>query len=38
MLSQSGALGSDIRNTLQQMRTAVAAHLQTAEQIRGRLP
>jgi predicted outer membrane protein len=38
MLAQSGALGSDIRNTLQQMRTAVAAHLQTAEQIRGRLP
>jgi predicted outer membrane protein len=38
MLAQSGALGSDIRTTLQQMRTAVAAHLQTAEQIRGRLP
>lgn len=38
MLAQSGALGDDIRNTLQQMRTAVAAHLQMAEQIRGRLP
>lgn len=38
MLGQSGALGDDIRNTLRQMRTAVAAHLQTAEQIRGRLP
>lgn len=37
MLAQTGALGDDIRGTLQQMRTAVAAHLQTAEQIRGRL-
>lgn len=37
MLAQTGALGDDIRGTLQQMRTAVAAHLQTAEQIRARL-
>jgi predicted outer membrane protein len=37
MLSQSGALGDDIRGTLQQTRTAIAAHLQTAEQIRARL-
>jgi predicted outer membrane protein len=37
MLAQSGALGDDIRATLQAMRTDVASHLQMAEQIRGRL-
>jgi predicted outer membrane protein len=37
MLEQSGALGDDIRGTLEQTRTALAAHLQTAEQIRARL-
>jgi predicted outer membrane protein len=37
MLAQTGALGDDIRGTLQQMRTAVASHLQMAEQIRARL-
>jgi predicted outer membrane protein len=37
MLAQTGALGDDIRGTLRQMRTAVAAHLQQAEQIRARL-
>jgi predicted outer membrane protein len=37
MLAQTGALGDDIRGTLQQMRTAVAGHLQQAEQIRARL-
>jgi predicted outer membrane protein len=37
MLEQSGALGDDIRGTLQQTRTAVASHLQMAEQIRARL-
>jgi predicted outer membrane protein len=38
LLAQEGMLGGDIRNTLKQARIAVAAHLQTAEQIRGRLP
>ncbi|HEU4882836.1 MAG TPA: DUF4142 domain-containing protein [Longimicrobium sp.] len=38
LLAQTGALGDDIRGTLTQMRTAVASHLQMAEQIRGRLP
>jgi predicted outer membrane protein len=37
LLGQTGALGDDIRGTLTQMRTAVASHLQMAEQIRGRL-
>jgi predicted outer membrane protein len=37
MLAQTGALGDDIRGALQQMRTAVASHLQMAEQIRARL-
>jgi predicted outer membrane protein len=37
MLAQTGALGDDIRTSLQGMRTAVASHLQMAEQIRGRL-
>jgi predicted outer membrane protein len=37
LLGQTGALGDDIRATLTQMRTAVASHLQMAEQIRGRL-
>ncbi|HYR12066.1 MAG TPA: DUF4142 domain-containing protein [Longimicrobium sp.] len=37
MLAQDDALGDDIRGTLQQTRTAVAAHLQIAEQIRARL-
>lgn len=37
MLAQTGALGDDIRASLQGMRTAVASHLQMAEQIRGRL-
>jgi predicted outer membrane protein len=38
MLAQGGALGDDIRGALRQTRTAVAAHLQMAEQIRARLP
>jgi predicted outer membrane protein len=38
MLAQADALGDDMRGTLQQTRTAVAAHLQMAEQIRARLP
>lgn len=37
MLGQQDTLGDDIRGTLQQMRTAVASHLQQAEQIRARL-
>lgn len=37
LLAQQNTLGDDIRQTLQGMRTAVAAHLQTAEQIRARL-
>lgn len=37
MLAQRGTLGDDITGALRMMRTAVAAHLQTAEQIRGRL-
>lgn len=37
MLAQQNALGDDIRGTLQQMRTAVASHLEMAEQIRARL-
>lgn len=37
LLAQQNTLGDDIRGTLQMMRTAVAAHLQTAEQIRARL-
>ena len=37
MLAQQNTLGDDIRGALQMMRTAVAAHLQTAEQIRARL-
>jgi predicted outer membrane protein len=37
LLAQEDTLGDDIRGTLEMMRTAVAAHLQTAEQIRARL-
>lgn len=37
MLAQQNTLGDDIRGTLQQMRTAIASHLQMAEQIRARL-
>jgi len=37
LMAQTGALGDDIRATLAQTRTAVASHLQMAEQIRGRL-
>jgi predicted outer membrane protein len=37
LLAQQNTLGDDIRGTLRMMRTAVAAHLQTAEQIRARL-
>jgi predicted outer membrane protein len=38
LMGQTGALGDDIRATLAQTRTAVASHLQMAEQIRARLP
>jgi predicted outer membrane protein len=34
---QQGGLGSDITSTMRMMRTAVASHLQTAQQIRARL-
>lgn len=37
MLAQQNTLGDDIRRALQQMRTAVASHLQQAELIRARL-
>jgi predicted outer membrane protein len=37
LLAQQNTLGDDIRGALQMARTAVAAHLQTAEQIRARL-
>jgi predicted outer membrane protein len=37
MLAQQGTLGDDITGTLRMMRTAVASHLQMAEQIRARL-
>jgi predicted outer membrane protein len=37
LLAQQNTLGDDIRGALRMARTAVAAHLQTAEQIRARL-
>ena len=37
MLGQQGTLGDDITGALRMMRTAVAAHLETAQQIRARL-
>ena len=37
MLAQQGTLGDDITGALRMMRTGVAAHLETAQQIRARL-
>lgn len=37
MLAQQGTLGDDITGSLRMMRTAVAAHLEMAQQIRARL-